>query len=180
MTENQKLIAVWAVASVFTITGILAIFFGVRGLLLAHASESWLKITISKFFKIGFISSLLVLAGCSEEKAGRPPETGTKQIEAETADLEETDSEETDPSKTVLGPLDVYYTVQTGPSSTAGTGRIPMKASAIHFFDTYIVVEAPESGGRVFPSNKIIDFDWRGGGRIEPAKEAEGERQAPE
>lgn len=41
MTEKQKLIAAWAVASVFTITGILAIFFGVRGLLLAHASESW-------------------------------------------------------------------------------------------------------------------------------------------
>ena len=55
-----------------------------------------------------------------------------------------------------------------------------MKASAIHFFDTYIVVEAPESGGHIFPSDKIIDFDWRGGGRMEPAKEAEGERQAPE
>lgn len=132
-----------------------------------------MKITIFKFFKIGFISSLIVLSGCSEEKAGSPPETDTEQTEPETADLGETDSEETDPSKTVLGPLDVYYTVQTGPSSTAGTGRTPMKASAIHFFDTYIVVEAPESGGHVFPSNKIIDFDWRGGGRIEPTKDSE-------
>ena len=129
-----------------------------------------MKITISKFFKIGFMSSLIVLAGCSEEKAGSLPETDTEQTEPETPDLGEADSEETDPSKTVLGPLEVYYTVQTGPSSTAGTGRTPMKASAIHFFDTYIIVETPESGGHVFPSDKIIDFDWRGGGRIEPTK----------
>jgi|GEM_PF-1470707 len=124
----------------------------------------------TNLFKIGFISSLIVLAGCSEEDAGSPPKTDTEQTEPENADLEEADSEEADPAKTVLGPLDVYYTLQTSPSSTAGTGRTPMKASAIHFFDTYIVVETPESGGHVFPSDKIIDFDWRGGGRIEPAK----------
>lgn len=120
------------------------------------------------------MSSLIVLAGCSEEETGSAPETDTEQTETETPDL--ADSEEADPSKTVLGPLDVYYTVQTGSSSTAGTGRTPMKASAIHFFDTYIVVEGPESGGQVFPSDKIIYFDWRGGGRMEPVKKAEGKK----
>ena len=124
-----------------------------------------MKNPATNFLKIGFISSLIVLAGCSEEDAGSPPKTDTEQTEPENAVLEEVD-----PSKTVPGPLDVYYTLQTSPSSTAGTGRTPMKASAIHFFDTYIVVETPESGGHVFPSDKIIDFDWRGGGRIEPTK----------
>ncbi len=135
-----------------------------------------MKIPISKFFKIGFMTSLIVLAGCSEEKTGSAPETDTEQTETETETPDLADSEAADPSKTVLGPLDVYYTVQTGSSSTAGTGRTPMKASAIHFFDTYIVVERPESGGQVFPSDKIINFDWRGGGRMEPAKKADGKK----
>lgn len=130
-----------------------------------------MKNPITNLFKICFMSSLIVLAGCSEEDAGSPSKTDTEQTEPENADLEEADLKEADPSKTVLGPLDVYYTLQTSPSSTAGTGRTPMKASAIHFFDTYLVVETPESGGYVFPSDKIIDFDWRGGGRMEPAKE---------
>ena len=106
-----------------------------------------------------------------EEKSGSKPETSPEQTTLEKADLDE--SKEANPSQTVSGPLEVFYTVQTSPSSTAGTGSKPMKASAIHFFDTYIVVEVPKSGGRLFPSDKIIDFKWRGGGRMEPTKEPE-------
>ena len=118
-----------------------------------------MKKPIRQLFKVCVVSSLLLVAGCSEENTSSTPETGTEQ---------------TDPPKTLLGPLDVYYTLQTSPSSTAGTGRTPMKASAVHFFDTYIVVEEPESGGRVFPSDKIIDFSWSGGERMEPAGGTEG------
>ena len=121
------------------------------------------KIT-EKLFEIGVVCFLLVLSGCSDEEVASVPESDPKQK----------DTEQKDPLKTLLGPLDVYYTLQTSASSTAGTGRTPMKASAIHFFDTYVVVEEPESGGRVFPSDKIIDLSWSGGGRLEPAGGTEG------
>jgi hypothetical protein len=68
--------------------------------------------------------------------------------------------------------MDLYYELQTTPTSTRGTGDTPMKVSAIHFYETYIVVEEPVSGGHVFPIAKIKEFRWRGGPRSGPATEA--------
>ena len=127
-------------------------------MLLRESAKNSMRKTIKKLLDIACFSFVLVLAGCLEEETLRP----------------ESDPEQADPSKTVRGPLDVYFTLQTSSSSTAGTGRTPMKASAIHFFDTYIVVEVPDSGGRVFPSDKIIDFSWSGGGRVESVGRTEG------
>lgn len=93
---------------------------------------------LHKLFQLAIVTSSLLLVSCSD----RPrPQTG--------------------PPQTIPGPLDLYYTLQTSPSTTAGTGTKPEKASAIHFHDTYIVVEDTESGGRILPIDKLKHFTWR-------------------
>ena len=62
--------------------------------------------------------------------------------------------------RTVRGSFDLYYTLQTSPSSTGGTGNQPEKISAIHFYETYIVVERTKFGNRLLPIDKIIDLRW--------------------
>jgi hypothetical protein len=84
-------------------------------------------------FQIALVSSLFALAGCSDD---------------------------TDPVKTLRGQFDVYWTLQTSPTRSGGTGQYVDKVSAIHFHDTYIVTEGPDAGGRILPIDKIIDFRW--------------------
>ncbi|MDB4705894.1 hypothetical protein OAG10_05505 [Verrucomicrobia bacterium] len=63
--------------------------------------------------------------------------------------------------RTLRGSFDLYYTIQTDPSTTAGTGSIPEKVSAMHFYENYIVIEDTESGGRLFPVDMIKEFRWK-------------------
>ena len=63
--------------------------------------------------------------------------------------------------RTLKGSFDLYYTIQTDPSTTAGTGSIPEKVSAMHFYENYIVIEGAESGGRLFPVDMIKEFRWK-------------------
>ncbi|AQT67830.1 hypothetical protein STSP2_00981 [Anaerohalosphaera lusitana] len=60
---------------------------------------------------------------------------------------------------TITGSFDVYYSIQTSETSTMGTGDTPSKATAIHFYDEYIVVEESKSS-EILPINKIISFRW--------------------
>ena len=109
-----------------------------------------MKERIKKLFEISVVISLLAFAGCSDGKISSAPDT----------DPEQTAPEATDPPKTLLGPFDVYYTLQTSPSTTSGTGSDPEKVSAIHFHETYIVIESSESGGRILPLDQIKSFWW--------------------
>ena len=109
-----------------------------------------MKRQAQKLLKIIVSGSFLAFAGCSERSSA--PESSAP---------------DTDPPQTLRGQFDLYYTLQISPTSTAGTGATPEKVSAIHFYDTYIVVEGSDSYGRVFPIDKIKDFRWSG-----PAAEA--------
>ena len=68
---------------------------------------------------------------------------------------------EDEPPRTLRGSFDVYYSVQTSATEGEGTGTTPKKVQAIHFYEEYIVIEYPDSGGRVFPLDKIRHFSWR-------------------
>jgi hypothetical protein len=80
-------------------------------------------------------------------------------------DTEEENTEATPPSttppSTIIGSLDVYYSVQTFETEGESSGNTPLKARAIHFYDEYIVVERADGGGRVFPVQKIKTFSWQ-------------------
>ncbi len=65
------------------------------------------------------------------------------------------------PPRTLRGSFDVYYRVQTTSSEGEGSGNTPTKVKAIHFYEACIVIEYPESGGRVFPIDKIRSFSWK-------------------
>jgi hypothetical protein len=114
-----------------------------------------MKRQAQKLLEIVLVGSLLAFAGCSERKTSSAPDTA--------------------PPQTLRGQFDLYYTLQTSPTSTGGTGSTPEKVSALHFYDTYIVVEGSVSGGRVFPIDKIIHFNWSSGPRSGPAAEAVSE-----
>ncbi|MHC4327622.1 MAG: hypothetical protein ACYSWW_05810 [Planctomycetota bacterium] len=60
---------------------------------------------------------------------------------------------------TVRGSFDIYYSIQTSETTGEGTGNTPEKATAIHFYDEYIVVEYSTSS-RIFPIRKINSFRW--------------------
>ena len=64
------------------------------------------------------------------------------------------------PPSTITGSFNIYYSVQTSETEGEGTGNTPYKATAIHFYDEYIVVETAGSSGRIFPIRKIKSFSW--------------------
>lgn len=92
--------------------------------------------SITKLFVIGLA---VVLLGC---------------------DTEEENAEATPPS-TIIGSLDIYYSVQTSETEGESSGNTPLKARAIHFYDEYIVVERDDGGGKVFPVQKVKNFSWQ-------------------
>ena len=67
-------------------------------------------------------------------------------------------SQNTAPSS-IRGSFDIYYSIQISETHGQGTGNTPEKATAIHFYDEYIVVEYSRSG-RIFPIRKINSFRW--------------------
>ncbi|MGI9240987.1 MAG: hypothetical protein ACR2RV_09300 [Verrucomicrobiales bacterium] len=93
-------------------------------------------------FPVAVVGWSLAFSGCSDSTGSNVPDS----------DL---------PHQTLRGAFDLFYTLQTSPSTTEGTGSEPEKVSAIHFHETYIVVEDSNSGGRVFPIDKIKSFTWR-------------------
>ena len=101
-----------------------------------------MKKQLTSLFAVGTVCSLIALTACTEE-----PVTSGPPVDPS-------------PPKTLRGSFDVFYELQTSPTSTAGTGDNPMKVSAIHFHGNYIVLEE-EAGGRVLPVDKIKEFWWR-------------------
>ena len=67
-------------------------------------------------------------------------------------------SQNTAPSS-IRGSFDIYYSIQTSETERDGTGSTPHKATAIHFYDEYIVVEYSRST-RIFPIRKMHSFRW--------------------
>ena len=104
-----------------------------------------LEAGMRRLLGVGILGSLLVLAGCLQQS-----KSTTVDSEASRAEV----------PRTLRGSFDLYYTLQTGPTSTSGTGSAPEKISAIHFYETYIVVEGVDSGGRVLPIEKLSYFRW--------------------
>lgn len=90
-----------------------------------------------------FVCFTLTFTGCSDSKAASTPADNSLA------------------RRTLRGSFDLYYTIQTDPSTTAGTGSIPEKVSAMHFYENYIVIEDTESGGRLFPVDMIKEFRWK-------------------
>jgi len=66
---------------------------------------------------------------------------------------------ESDAPQTIHGPLDLWYKVETSPSTTVGSGTNPVKVKALHFYDNYIVFETTESG-MILPVDKIRSLHW--------------------
>ncbi|MDA3835195.1 MAG: hypothetical protein PF495_17560 [Spirochaetales bacterium] len=93
--------------------------------------------------KLFVISLAVVLLGCDTE------EETTKVLPSVAA-----------PPTTITGSLDVYYSVQTSETEGVSSGNTPYKASAIYFYDEYIIVESADGGGRLFPIDKIKTFSW--------------------
>ena len=91
-----------------------------------------MKIQISRLIQVSIVGASLALAGCADSNS----------------------------PQTVQGPLELRYTIQTSPSTTGGTGSKPVKVKAIHFYESYIVVEINESDGKIFPVDKIREFNW--------------------
>jgi len=91
-----------------------------------------MKRQVNRLIQASVVSASLALAGCSD----------------------------TDSPQTVRGPLDLRYNLQMSPSQTGGTGSKPEKVKAIHFYESYIIVETTESDGKVIPVDKIISFTW--------------------
>lgn len=113
-----------------------------------------MKKEVRRLFPIAFICSSLALAGCNKCTTSSTPDADPH------------------PPKTLRGAMDLYYEIQTSPTSTRGTGDAPIKVSAIHFYETYIVVEESGSGGLVLPIAKIKELRWHGGPRSGSASEA--------
>lgn len=67
---------------------------------------------------------------------------------------------DTDPPQTIRGPLDLTYTVEGRPPTTWETSPTPVKVNAIHFYESYIVIETTTSGGEVLPVDKIKLLSW--------------------
>jgi len=108
---------------------------------------------VRRLLQVAVVYSSLTLAGCTDSSTSSAPDPDPS------------------PPQTLRGAMDLYYELQTSATSTRGTGDTPMKVSAIHFYETYIVVEEPVSGGLVLPIAKIKEFRWSGGPRNGPATE---------
>lgn len=87
----------------------------------------------------------VALAGCSDEQnssstapapAGPPPRRAA-----------------------LVGDLAVFYDLQITQTTGTGTGNSPVKATAIHFYEEYIVIDT-EGGGRIIPIRQIKTFSW--------------------
>ena len=98
---------------------------------LCHGNDKLITILFS-------ICVAIILAGCDDE---REPSHST-------------------PPSTIRGSLNVYYSVQTSETEGYGTGNTPDKATAIHFYDEYIVVETAKGSGRIIPVRQIKNFRW--------------------
>lgn len=61
---------------------------------------------------------------------------------------------------TIRGSFNIYYSVQTSETEGYGTGNTPDKATAIHFYDEYIVIETAKGSGRIIPVRQIKNFRW--------------------
>ncbi|MBK1827931.1 hypothetical protein [Haloferula rosea] len=101
-----------------------------------------MKKQLTTIFAVGTVCSLIALTACTEKHvpSGSPVAPS--------------------PPESLRGSFDVFYELQTSPTSTAGTGEKPKKVSAIHFHENYIVLEEA-TGGRVLPVDKIKEFWWR-------------------
>lgn len=78
----------------------------------------------------------LLLAGCQPRQAGGPPA----------------------PARVLEGDFTVSYEVRLSDTSTGG--RSDLRTKRITFGEGYIVV-GDETGGRVFPIDRLIRFTWR-------------------
>lgn len=75
------------------------------------------------------------------------------------------DEDEREPSystspSTITGSLNIYYSIQTSDAEVEDTGNTPLKATAIHFYDEYIVIETAGNSGRILPIRQIQSFRW--------------------
>ena len=64
-------------------------------------------------------------------------------------------------SNTLQGEFEVEYDLQLTEGKDEGTGDTPEKATTIHFYDEYIVLENGEEGGRVIPIRQIERLRWK-------------------
>jgi hypothetical protein len=103
----------------------------------------------NKLPQIVGICILTATAGCKDNATLSVSEDATSRVSEDA------------PPRTLRGSFDVYYNVQTSATGSEGTGTTPQKVQAIHFYEEYIAIEYPDSGGRVFPLDKIRRFSWR-------------------
>ena len=61
---------------------------------------------------------------------------------------------------TIRGSFNIYYSVQISETEGESTGNTSSKATAIYFYDEYIVVEAAKGSGRIIPIRQIKTFRW--------------------
>ena len=84
------------------------------------------------------LGTMLTLSGCADQPSSK-----------------DTPSSPT----TIIGDLEVYYDLRTIDGGI-GTGAEPKRASAIHFYDQYIVLETEGQNGQVIPISLIKIFRW--------------------
>jgi len=64
-------------------------------------------------------------------------------------------------SSTLEGEFEVEYEIRLTDGKVDQTGDTPEKATIIHFYDEYIVLENDKEGGRVIPVRQIERFEWK-------------------
>ncbi len=74
-------------------------------------------------------------------------------------DEDEREPSHSTPPSTITGSFNIYYSVQIS-ETEMGTGDTPVKATAIHFYDEYIVIETAGNSGRILPIRQIQSFRW--------------------
>ena len=64
------------------------------------------------------------------------------------------------PPSTITGNLNVYYDLQITETEGVGTANSPYKATAIHFYNEYIVIESENHSGKIIPVRQIKLLRW--------------------
>jgi hypothetical protein len=64
------------------------------------------------------------------------------------------------PPTTITGNLKIHYELQLTETEGVGTGSSPYEATAIHFYNEYIVIESKYNSGTLIPIKQIKILRW--------------------
>lgn len=97
---------------------------------------NWINKTNKTLLYLLIVSAVTILAGCKKEQSSNQA-----------------------PPATIKGDLNVYYSLQVTETEGYSTSK-PEKATAIHFYNEYIVIESKNHSGKVIPIRQIKTLIW--------------------